>query len=264
MSKLSKLPLLMHTLRNPGEFRDRIGTAWQVRTERATKGEGSYETGTLEEALAIIETSPKCDAAAFFNDPDLAAIEASVTAAQRVLESKAPFSMKHNGDARLGRVCYAVARAIRAETVLETGVAFSVTSAYLLQALRAAGPGKLWSVDLPPLGPQADDYVGFLIPQELKGRWELRRGHTKRVLPTLLPMLGRLDMFIQDSLHTYRTITDELTAVWPYLRSGGVLIADDIGGNRAFADFAGRVSHSGFAVVQEMNKDSMFGVLVKG
>lgn len=121
-----------------------------------------------------------------------------------------------------------------------------------------------WSVSIfPPLGKDADRYVGFLIPDRLRNRWTLHRGSTRRVFPALLPSLPPLDLFVQDSLHTYRTISAELTMAWRRLRSGGVLVADDVWDNTAFEDFSASVEHSVSVVVREDGKDSAFGVLVK-
>jgi predicted O-methyltransferase YrrM len=199
----------------------------------------------------------------FFQDADLTKIETEVSSNKKSLTAEAPFTLEHNADLELARFCYAMCRALAPSVILETGVAYGVTSAYLLQAIEANQKGKLWSVDLPPLGRNADDYVGFLVPKILRSNWKLRRGTTRRLLPKLLPLVGQIDLFVQDSLHTYRTITEEMQTVWPFLRSGGVVIADDIGENRAFSDFANRVNHSGCVVIQEVHKDSVFGILIK-
>ncbi|RMG03228.1 MAG: hypothetical protein D6735_08975 [Acidobacteria bacterium] len=71
--------------------------------------------------------------------------------------------------------------------VLETEVGYGVTSAFILKALEVNGHGTLHSVDLPPLGCDADQFVGILIPELLKYRWQLHRGVSRRVLPSLLP-----------------------------------------------------------------------------
>jgi predicted O-methyltransferase YrrM len=212
--------------------------------------------------LGVLETALARQIRPFFQEADLTKIEKEVSGNQKTLK-KAPFSVKHNGDIALARFCYAMSRALAPSVVLETGVAYGVTSAYLLQAIEANQKGTLWSVDLPPLGRQAEDYVGFLVPKTLRSPWNLRRGATRRLLPELLPQVGQIDLFIQDSLHTYRTITDEISMVWPYLRPGGVVVADDVGDNRAFGDFAKRVKLSACVMVQELHKDSMFGILVK-
>jgi len=264
MSKLSKLFLFIRSVgRNPSEFRDRVETALEVRWDRTRKATFSYPPVGPREALDLLEGALARHIQPFFQEADLTNIETEVSSSKKSLKTNAPFTLAHNADAELARFCYAMSRALTPSVILETGVAYGVTSAYLLQAIEVNRRGKLWSVDLPPLGRHADDFVGFLVPKSLRSNWNLYRGTTRKLLPNLLPLVGQIDLFVQDSLHTYRTITDEIEMVWPFLRPGGVVIADDIGENRAFADFANRVNHAGYVVIQEVHKDSMFGILIK-
>jgi hypothetical protein len=48
------------------------------------------------------------------------------------------------------------------------------------------------------------------------------------------------------------------------LRPGALLVADDVESNDAFRDFAAEVKSAFSAVINEENKDALFGVLVKG
>ena len=52
----------------------------------------------------------------------------------------------------------------------------------------------------------------------------------------------------------------EYTAVWPYIRSGGVLLSDDLN-NDAFLEFGERVGREPLVVAQ--GKKSPFGLLIK-
>lgn len=45
-----------------------------------------------------------------------------------------------------------------------------------------------------------------------------------------------IDVFIHDSDHSYDVIAFEIETAYPYLRSGGVLVADDVFQNMAFFD----------------------------
>src|SRR5579863_2869461 len=93
------------------------------------------------------------------------------------------FSAGFNGTTTFGRLCYASCRALRPAVAVETGVAHGVTSAYILRAMRDNGVGKLYSIDLPPLAPGAENTVGAFIPQSLRNRWELRMGDARKLLP---------------------------------------------------------------------------------
>jgi hypothetical protein len=74
------------------------------------------------------------------------------------------------------------------------------------------------------------------VDKTLEGRWTLHRGSSARVLPRLLEELETVDLFVHDSLHTYRNMRREFEAVWPRLRAGGALVADDVERSRAFGE----------------------------
>jgi len=137
---------------------------------------------------------------------------------------------------------YAAIRALRPELVVETGVANGVSSSYLLLALRHNGKGMLHSIEvgdssyLPP-----GCSPGWIVPDELRGRWTLHLSDARDLLPELLRQLGELDVFIHDSLHTDEHMHFEFAQAYPHLRDGGLLIADDASWNRAFPDFVQQV-----------------------
>jgi predicted O-methyltransferase YrrM len=84
-----------------------------------------------------------------------------------------------------------------------------------------------------------------VIPDELRGRWELRVGDARELLPAALAEVGEVQLFFHDSLHTREHMLFEFEAAWPHLADGGVLAADDVFQRRhdalpAFARQAGR------------------------
>jgi predicted O-methyltransferase YrrM len=74
------------------------------------------------------------------------------------------------------------------------------------------------------------------VPNGLRAAWTVHRGASTRVLPGLLEGLGTVDLFVHDSLHTARNMRREFGLVWPRLRPGGVLVADDVERNGAFGE----------------------------
>lgn len=260
MTSMSKLRLLAHVaIRDPEECADRIEAIITSRLEKRFAKRGEYpvqdERGVLS-AIAIV-----LGAALDWKGVD--EIEAEVRKRTGTLERVAPFTIRHHGDFSLARVCYAACRLLNPEVVLETGVAYGVTTAFVLKALQVNKKGVLHSIDLPPLGENADAYVGYLVPNPLiKDRWVLHRGVSKRILPKLLPQLERVDLFIHDSLHTYWNIRQELNMITPYLARPAVVIADDIQGNRAFSDWVREVKPEYWATFREEGKDAMAGVAV--
>jgi predicted O-methyltransferase YrrM len=149
-----------------------------------------------------------------------------------------------------GALLYGLARALRPATVVETGTASGISTAYLLAALDRNDTGRLVSIDLPfegggagdlrPLvaGTSIDGYdasplppgkePGWAIPEELRGRWELRLGDSRGLLPALLAEVGEIELFFHDSLHTREHMLFEFETVWPRLARGGVLASDDV------------------------------------
>jgi predicted O-methyltransferase YrrM len=151
------------------------------------------------------------------------------------------------------RLLHHAIRARRPAVVVETGVLDGIGSAFVLKALRDNGAGRLCSVDLParrPM-PSSTDRMrfgvlpdglapGWLVPDALRARWELREGSSRDVLPAWLADLGAVDVFLHDSLHTPAHMTWELETAWTALAPGGLLIADDVFWNGAFRAFCRR------------------------
>lgn len=259
---LNKMKLLLPLLfKHPLEFYDRVSTFANVRSDSFWPEPTSYSPQEWRHVLLEAEKAIKAQLTSFLKEPALEEIEKEVRIrVQRNLSEGSPFLHSHNADFTLARTCYLICRATRPAVVLETGVAYGVTSAFILKALGVNGKGVLHSADLPPLGNDADHFVGIVIPAELKHRWRLHRGTSKRVLPSLLQQLEKIDIFVHDSLHTYRNIQRELSLVTPHLTNEAVVIADDVGDNSAFWEWTTNAQLSFSATVQESEKKSIFGI----
>ncbi|MBV9572169.1 MAG: class I SAM-dependent methyltransferase [Alphaproteobacteria bacterium] len=154
----------------------------------------------------------------------------------------ASFAGFNDGDAALGRALWCLVRRLRPEHVVETGVAHGFTSRFILEALARNGTGCLHSIDRPPLDPVLRERIGMAVPSQLRNRWELIAGSSRRRLPKLLSRLGSVGLFVHDSLHTERNVRFELDQVWPILRPGGVLVIDDIDSNAGYESFLSTIS----------------------
>lgn len=138
---------------------------------------------------------------------------------------------------------YAAIRALQPETVVETGVASGVSSAYLLLAMKVNKKGTLHSVEIGDTSYlPANKEIGWIVPDWLRTRWHLHIGDVKSVLPRLLRDLGQADVFIHDSLHSYEQMKFEFELAYPFINRGGLLLADDVLWNPAFAEFTKKVS----------------------
>lgn len=259
----SKLALLLRVLRDhPLEFKDRMLTFAEFQLDRFQPPATSPPLG-FKGFMQQLESHLKTSITSFLNEKPLQEIEQQVSAGQKQLLSNPAFETWHDAEFALARLCYAVCRAQKPQVVVETGVGYGVTSAFLLQALAANGNGELWSIDLPPLGEDADAQAGSLVPQSLRPRWHIIRGRSRSVLPRLISELPHIDIFLHDSLHTYRNMTWEFQSAWNRLKPGGVLISDDVAMNRAFEDFANHQQVAFAAVTGESGRYRNFGVMVK-
>lgn len=159
-------------------------------------------------------------------------------------------------DLSSGSAWYALVRKLKPSVVVETGVCNGVSSLLILRALAENGSGLLYSVDYPyhadePLDEFRDDTFdeyggaaipsdkdpGWIIPERLRERWELRVGKSQVRLPPLLEELEDLDLFIHDSEHSHPCMMFEYEISWHKMGSGGVILSDDITWNSAFEVF---------------------------
>ena len=142
----------------------------------------------------------------------------------------------------LGELIYALCRIVEPDTFVETGVSSGISSSYILCALEENGKGALYSIDLP----WWDEDSGWIIPGYLKHRWHLELGSSSEKLPPLLEKLGKIDVFMHDSEHTYRNMLWEYETAWKYMSEKGILLSHNISHSRAFPDFCHKMGVKGY------------------
>jgi predicted O-methyltransferase YrrM len=233
---------------------------WKDRRNPSSSLERVFDATDLEEAVGGILGGSQ--PSSLPRTPALISLREHIERRKRELIAEpSSFEPSHNGTETLANLCYAICRAVRPRVVVETGVAHGVTSAYILQALSENEQGALFSIDLPPLGSKSAAYTGCFVPEELRSRWSLHIGSARKLLPEIFALAGAPTLFVHDSLHTYAHMKWELSHAMAVLRPGGVLIADDIEGNRAFEE-AARASRvaSSFAIRQS-GKEAVCGAI---
>ena len=203
--------------------------------ERLLVSPPSYETVGWDSALKDLEAHFG-NVAEILEEPALQKMEESTRRLLADIRHEDTFVPRWAADSVMACLCYLACRLIEPEIVVETGVAYGVSSAYILAALRETGRGTLHSVDLPPLRRKYETFWGIAVPDELRDRWRLYRGSSASILPLLLEETGTIDLFVHDSLHTRRNMRREFDTVWPCLRDGALLLADDVERNRAFGE----------------------------
>lgn len=258
LESLRTVPLLLSLIpRRPLEFVDRTTGYADLALERLSTKPPPYETVGWEQALECLEREPG-RAAEILAEPAIEEVEGRTRRLLRDIRGDDAFSQRWAADSLFARLCYLACRLIGPTTVVETGVAYGVSSAYVLRALERNGRGTLHSIDLPPLRREAERFWGVAVPRESRRRWHLHRGSSRRALPDLIEELDALDLFVHDSLHTRRNMTREFEAVWPRLRPGGIVLADDVERNRAFADLC-RKDPSLWLVVRDRERNPLHG-----
>jgi hypothetical protein len=167
-----------------------------------------------------------------------------------------------DGDPALAAAVWCSVRHLRPATVIETGVARGLTTRLILEAMAINGSGHLWSVDLPHLfgAPELDGQTGVAVPDQIRDRWTYVRGSSRRYLRPLVSQLGTVDLFVHDSLHTERNMRFEMKTVWTALRSGGLMLVDDVD-KAAFRDFVAATNSQESNVHRSGDGPWLFGVV---
>lgn len=139
-----------------------------------------------------------------------------------------------------GPVLYAALRVLKPDVMVETGVGSGVSSTFYLTAMERNKIGTLYSIDLPMENESLlpiEKRTGWLVPKRLRDNWRLTLGDAKKELPTLLERLETIDVFYHDSEHSYAHMMWEFDLAYPHIRSGGLLLSDDVTNNAAWKDF---------------------------
>jgi hypothetical protein len=152
---------------------------------------------------------------------------------------------------------------LKPRTVVETGVARGVTSRLVLEALAQNDGGSLFSIDLLPLDSRYHAQAGIAVPEHLHANWTVLEGSSRHRLPTLLGELGRIDLFIHDSLHTGRNTSFELDHAWRRLRPAGALLVDDVYQSLAFHTFTDTVPLHWSSVGANPDGSYRFGIAIR-
>ena len=258
LDHLKTLALLLALLPScPREVLDRTTGLADLALERLSGRTPTDRTVGWEDALRSLEDAPG-RAAEILAEPALVEIEGRTRRLLGEIRASDAFSQRWAADSLFARLCYLACRLATPETVVETGVAYGVSSAYILGAMEQNGGGTLHSVDLPPLRREYERFWGVAVPEDLREGWRLHRGASRRVLPGLLRESGPVGLFVHDSLHTRRNMRREFDAVWPSLTPGGLLLADDVERNGAFADLR-RKDPALWRVVRDRERDPLHG-----
>lgn len=151
------------------------------------------------------------------------------------LQKEEECPIKMGGPGALELIYYAC-EYCNAKNVIETGVAYGWSSLASLLSLSKRN-GILYSSDMPYLGQNGDQYVGYVVPEYLKNNWKLFRFADRESLPKIFAETEVFDVIHYDSDKSYNGRLWAYNQLYSKLRKGGVFISDDIGDNSAYQDF---------------------------
>ena len=174
-----------------------------------------------------------------------------------------PYPIDYSILGESGPFLYKLCKILKPELIIETGVAYGVSSSYILKALHENNKGKLISIDSVFRPWQSKEMIGAAIPKNFRDRWELKIGTSKDLLENILKNFSSIDVFLHDSLHTYKNMLFEFQKSWPFIKEGGFLLSDDVTNNNAFSDFCKSLNKEPITMIQENDPLSYLGVLRK-
>jgi hypothetical protein len=152
---------------------------------------------------------------------------------------------------------------LKPSAVIETGVAHGVSSRVMLEAMAKNDKGHLYSIDLPhPLRHELHDTTGAAVTEALRPRWTYLEGESRRRLPPLVRELGKVELFIHDSLHTAKNTLFEMEQAASAMGPGGVMLIDDIRSHDGFAVFGQRHPEYDTLLCSTADRQAGFGIAV--
>lgn len=148
-------------------------------------------------------------------------------------EKKCPVKM---GGAGALNLIYNIVESLEAKNVLETGVAYGWSTLAILLSLEKR-KGQLFSSDMPYVTKDNENFVGIVVPKNLKKYWKLFRFADKESLPKIFREQQNFDFIHYDSDKAYNGRMWAYKELWPRVRENGILMSDDISDNAAFMEF---------------------------
>ena len=262
--------LLKYSISNPGKGIQLLKSTYQVWRDTNTKQHNHKYNKIKYDAHEVIQTLFPEE---FFDfneyKKNLISLQNEVFLFFQKLEDqkypshKKPYPTIYQIDNESAYFLYILCRILKPKAIVETGVAYGLSSAYILQAFIDNNEGMLYSIDSVFRPWESEEMIGSIIPTTLRNRWKFVNGIATKKLKDMLDSLGKIDIFLHDSLHTYQNMMFEFNLVWPYIKKQGFLISDDIASNNAFFDFCTKNNLSPIILSQKNQEKSFLGIVRK-
>ncbi len=197
----------------------------------ATKGKSEAENWCADLAISQNEAIQNIAGKSDFNS--IYDVFPDILKDAKKTEESTPVKM---GGAGALDLIYHLCEFTQAQNTLETGVAYGWSSLAALLSLSQRN-GTLYSSDMPYLGKDNDQFVGCVVPENLRNNWKLFRFADRESLPKIFKEQNEFDFIHYDSDKSYNGRMWAYQILWDKVRKGGVFMSDDIGDNAAFMDY---------------------------
>lgn len=158
----------------------------------------------------------------------------------KLIADKSPVKM--GGEGAMSFI-YQLVKNSGAKKIIETGVAYGWSSLAILLAIKDNEGARLISNDMPYINMGNDNYVGCVVPEKLKDKWDLQRLPDFNGIPLALKKFdGQIDFCHYDSDKSYTGRCWASPILWRALKEGGYFVSDDINDNIAFKQFCESVN----------------------
>ena len=237
----------------PGEWRQRRGkTPWT---------ESDFDDNWYEHLHRLLGAPWPCPAAQELHGL-LADIGERLTA-KGLGTGRHTYGWYSDADIELCSAIWCTVWHIRPSVVIETGVAHGISSRIVLEGLARNDSGHLWSIDLPhPLNHKLHGQTGVAVTDSCRPRWTYLEGESQQRLPPLVAEVGKVQLFIHDSLHTAKNTLFEMEQAASIMTPGGIMLVDDIRGHDGFATFARRHPEFTTLLCSTADRQAGFGIAV--
>lgn len=268
MSKLSFLiRFLVYGITNPKKGGQIIDAKYNIWRDSKVNHIHTYDDKESDLAHVIKKTFPDVSITIDDMQKNTKQIQTHINNFFKKLEvethpsKKKPYPVDYTLDNKSGLFLYSLCKIIQPEVIVETGVAYGLSSMYILQALYENKKGTLYSLNSTFSPWQSKNAIGSAIPDHLRDRWEFIFGSSSEKLSEILGSLKSIDVFFHDSLHTHRNMMMEFEMAWPFIKNGGFLISDDIVDNNAFYEFYTKIKAE--PVILQQKENSFLGIIKK-
>ncbi len=146
----------------------------------------------------------------------------------------------------------------RKKKILETGVSFGYSSYAILKCITDRKNSILYSIDMPYVELSNFDYVGSIVPKNLRTKWRLLKCPDRYGVKQIKKKNLKFDLIHYDSDKTYYGRFNSYIELYDLLKKNGVFISDDIGDNHAFKNFVNRKNIEFYIVKHQKKYQGLF------